>query len=552
MIKNIGKFKQWTEEKLGSAKQTLQSDEIHKLEVETEKKRIAYEKVHAAAVLTQIQLAKKKVSPEDNKTKRPPLDILGVCWNNYSEEFTDKTNLGAALINYGQVQSKIAGYQEDFATGMRSEYLDRLDDGLQQFREYQILRRKLESRRLDYDAKLGRLQKSKKEKPEWEQEMQASKMKYEETEYDLVQKMASIQEFEDKHCDGLHTLLELQIEYFSQSLEELKRAKQDWEHDAPSINHVKSIKMTALSRTSSDDSANYDDHFHDSANTRAQRIPRKNSSETTSARRVPSRNNSGLSDRNESGPTRIAPPILPRRQSQASSPPKNQRKAIYDFAGDNHDEISFQTGDIIQVIEEVDEGWWYGEIGSRKGIFPVNYTEAVHTTPPSMPSRPSMVPSYIEEEEEEEEDKYYNKNKPYASEPEPFESSPFHDKQNTSRGYLYANRPPITHSMSSSSSHSGRTLSANLNTIPSPATSPVPRSTKPISQQRAPPPPPMSRQSTSRTNSSIKGVRTAPPTPHANRNEYFDVNASCGECGCDDFSANLFKKGQCNNCFHKH
>jgi chromosome segregation ATPase len=79
---------------------------------------------------------------------------------------------------------------------MKYDYLDKLEEGMNQFKEYQSLRKKLESRRLDYDAKLARLQKSKKEKPELEQEMQAAKMKYEEAEYDVIQKLASLQEFE--------------------------------------------------------------------------------------------------------------------------------------------------------------------------------------------------------------------------------------------------------------------------------------------------------------------------------------------------------------------
>ena len=29
-------------------------------------------------------------------------------------------------------------------------------------------------------------------------------------------------------------------------------------------------------------------------------------------------------------------------------------------------------------------------------------------------------------------------------------------------------------------------------------------------------------------------------------------NMSCGQCDCIDFNANVFKAGQCNNCFHKH
>lgn len=103
---------------------------------------------------------------------------------------------GNALINFGQAQSKLADCQDDFANSMKYDYLDKLEEGMNQFKEYQSLRKKLESRRLDYDAKLARLQKSKKEKPELEQEMQAAKMKYEEAEYDVIQKLASLQEFE--------------------------------------------------------------------------------------------------------------------------------------------------------------------------------------------------------------------------------------------------------------------------------------------------------------------------------------------------------------------
>lgn len=100
------------------------------------------------------------------------------------------------MNNFGHAQSKLGHYQEDYAERMKTDYLEKLEEGLTMFKEYSNLRKKLESRRLDYDAKLGRLQKSKKEKPELEQELQASKMKYEDSEYDVIQKMVSLQEFE--------------------------------------------------------------------------------------------------------------------------------------------------------------------------------------------------------------------------------------------------------------------------------------------------------------------------------------------------------------------
>jgi hypothetical protein len=102
------------------------------------------------------------------------------------------------LINLGQAESKIARLQEDLASEIKSGYMTTLANGLQDYKEYDSLRKKLASRRLDYDSKLNRLNKAKKEKPELEQEMQAARIKYEDTEHDLIQKMAYIQEFEVK------------------------------------------------------------------------------------------------------------------------------------------------------------------------------------------------------------------------------------------------------------------------------------------------------------------------------------------------------------------
>lgn len=61
-------------------------------------------------------------------------------------------------------------------------------------KEYQALQKKLSSRRLDYDAKLAKVQKAKKEKPEWEEEMQAAKTKYEETRECVLAIMTAINE----------------------------------------------------------------------------------------------------------------------------------------------------------------------------------------------------------------------------------------------------------------------------------------------------------------------------------------------------------------------
>lgn len=47
---------------------------------------------------------------------------------------------------------------------------------------------------------------------------------------------------------------------------------------------------------------------------------------------------------------------------------------IYFLAAD--DEITFDPGDIITDIEEIDEGWWMGTCHGQRGLFPANYVEA--------------------------------------------------------------------------------------------------------------------------------------------------------------------------------
>ncbi|XP_053572258.1 LOW QUALITY PROTEIN: hematopoietic lineage cell-specific protein-like [Bombina bombina] len=51
--------------------------------------------------------------------------------------------------------------------------------------------------------------------------------------------------------------------------------------------------------------------------------------------------------------------------------------AIYDYEGSGDDEISFQPADLITDIEMVDEGWWSGTCGGRRGLFPANYVQLV-------------------------------------------------------------------------------------------------------------------------------------------------------------------------------
>jgi hypothetical protein len=65
-------------------------------------------------------------------------------------------------------------------------------EGYMRHKEYARLESKLENRRLDFDAKLNKINKSKKENTVLEEETRAAQAKYEETLEVMTQKMLEL------------------------------------------------------------------------------------------------------------------------------------------------------------------------------------------------------------------------------------------------------------------------------------------------------------------------------------------------------------------------
>ncbi|NXN57788.1 SH319 protein, partial [Rynchops niger] len=65
--------------------------------------------------------------------------------------------------------------------------------------------------------------------------------------------------------------------------------------------------------------------------------------------------------------------------SQSVGGKKGKAKALYDFHGENEDELSFKAGDTITELESVDEDWMSGEMQGKSGIFPKNFVQILKT-----------------------------------------------------------------------------------------------------------------------------------------------------------------------------
>ena len=60
-----------------------------------------------------------------------------------------------------------------------------------------------------------------------------------------------------------------------------------------------------------------------------------------------------------------------------ASPPGMYVQALYDYDADDQTSLSFRQGDLIQVLTQLESGWWDGVINNVRGWFPSNYCAVV-------------------------------------------------------------------------------------------------------------------------------------------------------------------------------
>ncbi|KAM5253935.1 intersectin-2 isoform 4-T6 [Hipposideros larvatus] len=84
------------------------------------------------------------------------------------------------------------------------------------------------------------------------------------------------------------------------------------------------------------------------------------------------------------------------KQCEPASALVNYR-ALYHFEARNHDEMSFNSGDIIQVDEKTigEPGWLYGSFQGHFGWFPCNYVEKMPSSEKSVSPKKALLPPSV-------------------------------------------------------------------------------------------------------------------------------------------------------------
>jgi son of sevenless len=80
-------------------------------------------------------------------------------------------------------------------------------------------------------------------------------------------------------------------------------------------------------------------------------------------------------------------------------------RALYDYEADDRTSLSFHEGDVIQVITQLESGWWDGVINGVRGWFPSNYCQII-TSPDEIPES-ALNGDFLATEEEHEDQVLY-------------------------------------------------------------------------------------------------------------------------------------------------
>ncbi|KAI0045187.1 BAR-domain-containing protein [Auriscalpium vulgare] len=181
-------------------------------------------------------LSKKKLSEAlDDPDKYLPRDALGIVMITHGEEFGEESLFGKSLVRLGRAHCKVATLQEAFALTFQDTFIKSLERFGDQVKEYEAERKKLETRRLNYDAALHKIDKvvnskkvKDKDRREAEDEVLKAEERYEETEEDVRARIVAVQENEIDQLRELGAFLDNELNFAEQYVEVLKKTKANW------------------------------------------------------------------------------------------------------------------------------------------------------------------------------------------------------------------------------------------------------------------------------------------------------------------------------------
>ncbi|KAK4670063.1 uncharacterized protein QC763_208420 [Podospora pseudopauciseta] len=228
---NIGKkfdrAFQWAGEKMGSEAKTTMSDDFKQLEMEMALRFEGMERLQRS-MNQYVKWVGRRVEAAEDREKGLPAAYLGRTMVAHGEEFQPDSDFGNCLITMGRANERVSAIQEAYVGEATTTWLESLERSLAMMKEYQAARKKLENRRLAYDASISKSQKAKRDDFRIDDELRAAKAKYEESSEDVGRRMQDIRDAEADSVRDLTQFLDAELDYHERCAEELRRVRQNW------------------------------------------------------------------------------------------------------------------------------------------------------------------------------------------------------------------------------------------------------------------------------------------------------------------------------------
>lgn len=193
-------------------------------------------------------LARRSDALED-RSRSMPLAHLGKTMTTHAAELPD-TEYSRRLASMGNANEQLAELQTTYVDCANATWMQHIERNLAMMKDYQVCdtlqrnfddlnmiaytispqgaRKKLESRRLAYDATMGKIQKAKKDDVRLEEELRVNKTKFDDSTEDVFQRMSDIREAEQETIGSLTSFLDAELEYHERAANELRRVRKAW------------------------------------------------------------------------------------------------------------------------------------------------------------------------------------------------------------------------------------------------------------------------------------------------------------------------------------
>lgn len=224
LTKKFDRAFQWAGEKMGSSAQTSLDEEFRGLESEMAMRNAGMDRLQKSTASYTRWVGRRCDALEDRE-RGSPMSYFGRTMAAHGEEFDHQSELGNNFVAIGQANERIAGFQEGLVEQVNGTWGDNLERSMGMMKEYQAARKKLENRRLAYDASTAKLNKARRDDFRIEEEVHNCKAKFEESSEDVFRRMQDIKEAEAESVAALNDFLDAQLDFHERCAEELRRAR---------------------------------------------------------------------------------------------------------------------------------------------------------------------------------------------------------------------------------------------------------------------------------------------------------------------------------------